>query len=55
MKMMKIYTDKILKADKRSKLEKLNKKSFFEILINKYTLEKNYVQQRLYTIAWFGV
>jgi hypothetical protein len=40
MIMMKIYTDKILKADKRSKLEKLNKKSFFEILINKYTPEK---------------
>lgn len=49
--MMKIHTDKILKADKRLKLEKLDKKSFFEILINKYTLEKNYVQQRLYTIA----
>ena len=37
--MMKIHTDKILKADKRSKLEKLNKKSFFEILINKYSVK----------------
>lgn len=37
---MKIYTDKILRADKRLNLEELNKKSFFEILINKYSQEK---------------
>lgn len=45
---MKIYTDKILRADKRLNLEELNKKSFFEILINKYSQEKKTTYNRAY-------